>query len=235
METPVEEASAQEDKSAVSEYPNVLNCCTSHVWHPSLQCSCVSCCLMQGLPFPCFSCHSTSSRWPVTWYVLILVETQKFKKKGERAGKSHSKFHQGAFFCDTGKLLMLEDEALGLGELELLPDSTSLPLLGRKLLCFQLGVLWRFVKKSRAQCVFGLVVHVVLCCTIWLSHWVAPGSNLRDPDPWNKWPLVHKSLLTALFYKQDVWFALSVIWKRNSEQIFFCPPSVDASSVEHCY
>lgn len=36
---------------------------------------------------------------------------------------------------------MLEDEALGLGELELLPDSTSLPLLGRKLLCFQLGVL----------------------------------------------------------------------------------------------
>lgn len=36
---------------------------------------------------------------------------------------------------------MLEDEALGLGEFELLSDSTRLPLLGKELLCFQLGVL----------------------------------------------------------------------------------------------
>lgn len=82
----------------------------------------------------------------MTWYVLILVETQKSEKKGERLGKAAQKsvtseISPRNFFSDTGKLLMLEDEALGLGELELLSDSTGLPLLGRKLLCFQLGLL----------------------------------------------------------------------------------------------
>lgn len=133
-----------------------------------------------------------------------------FDSSGDTTGKRHSKkchiwnFIEKLFLSDTGKLLMLEDEILGLGELELLSDR-------RELLCFQLVVLWRLVKKSRAQCVFGLVVHIVLCCTIWSSHQVAPRSKPRDPDPWNKWPLVHKSLLTALFYKKDVWFALSEI------------------------
>lgn len=82
----------------------------------------------------------------MTWYVLILVETQKSEKKGERLGKAAQKsvtseISPRNFFSDTGKLLMLEDEALGLGELELPSDSTGLPLLGRELLCFQLGLL----------------------------------------------------------------------------------------------
>lgn len=83
----------------------------------------------------------------MTWYVLILVETQKSEKQGERLGKAAQKSvtsevsPRNFCFSDTGKLLMLEDEALGLGELELLSDSTGLPLLGRELLCFQLGLL----------------------------------------------------------------------------------------------
>lgn len=92
---------------------------------------------------------------------------------------------------------------------------------GRGLLCFQLGILWRLVKKSRAQCVFGLVVHIVLCCTIWLSHQIAPGSNPSDPDPWNKWLLVHKIFLTTLIYKKDVW--LSLLEEKLSANFPPCP------------
>lgn len=201
-----------------------MSCCTLCVQHPWLHRSCVSCSLHTRTVFPCFSCHSTSSRWPMTLFVLIPVERQ----QGGATQKSlFWNFIKVGFFLIRKNRWYWKMEHYIWWSL-----SCSLTILvchcwaGSKprLLSFKLGISWRWVWKSRAQCVFGLVVHVVQCHAIWLSRSEAQGSNPYGPDPCNKWHgelLVHKSLSTAFFYKKDAWFAPSCNLEENLNACFF--------------
>lgn len=100
-----------------------------------------------------------------------------FDSSGETNGEeqlkrvSLGKFQVG-FFPGTEELLILEDGALDLVKLELLSDSIGLPPLGREqagALVFQIRCLMKMGVEIQSS-VFGLVVHVVQCHAIWLSH-----------------------------------------------------------------